>query len=201
MKVETLVLGPMGNCTYIISDNGNAVVIDPSWDMPVINEHLKDLKLSAVFFTHGHFDHVKDVEPFLKAHNIKAFIEVNDLPVSRLSTDIVQTFEGEQKMNIDGFDIEILHTPGHSEGSVCIKIGNNLFTGDTLFPGACGRVDLPNSNARKMRQSLYRLSQLPLEIKIYAGHGYGPNDSSTSTIGRERETNIYMLNSIRDLGR
>ncbi|MGB2578814.1 glyoxylase-like metal-dependent hydrolase (beta-lactamase superfamily II) [Elusimicrobium simillimum] len=198
MIVKTLVLGPMGNCTYIIEQNGNAVLVDPSWDMEEIEMHLKGLHLSAIFFTHGHFDHVKDVAPFLRSYDIKAYIEQNDVQVSQLPLDILQPFTGDKNLQIDGFDIEVLSTPGHSEGSVCVKIGGNLFTGDTLFPGACGRVDLPHSNPRKMRQSLYRLSQLPPETKIYAGHGYGEDGGSTSIIGYEREHNIYMVNSIRD---
>jgi glyoxylase-like metal-dependent hydrolase (beta-lactamase superfamily II) len=198
MKIETLVLGPMGNCTYLISQNNFALLVDPSWDMEEIERALRGQNLSAVFFTHGHFDHLKDVEPFLRRHNIKAYIEENDAQMSALPPDALQTFTGDKKLKIHGFDIEILHTPGHSAGGVCIKIGGNLFTGDTLFPGACGRVDLPTSNPRAMRASLYRLSQLPGETKIYAGHGYGLKNSSVSTIEYERARNIYVQRAVND---
>ncbi|MCL2888031.1 MAG: MBL fold metallo-hydrolase [Elusimicrobia bacterium] len=198
MKIEILVLGPMGNCTYLVSQNGVALLVDPSWDMEEIERALHGQRLAAVFFTHGHFDHVKDVEPMLRKHNIKAYIEEADAQMSGLPSDVLQTFTGDKKLKTGGFDIEILHTPGHSAGGVCIKIGDNLFTGDTLFPGACGRVDLPTSNPRQMRASLYRLSQLPGETKIYAGHGYGPKNSSVSTIEYERAHNRYMQNAIRD---
>jgi glyoxylase-like metal-dependent hydrolase (beta-lactamase superfamily II) len=201
MKIQTLVLGPMGNCTYIISQNGNAVLIDPSWDMEEIELRLTGLKLSAVFFTHGHFDHVKDVEPFLKRRGIKAYIEENDVSLSGLAPKVLQAFKSSKKIAVDGFDVEIIHTPGHSAGSACVKIGDKLFTGDTLFPGACGRVDLPGSNPREMRQSLYLLSQLPPEIKIYAGHGYGADGGSSSTIGSEREHNRFMEKAIKDLSK
>ncbi|ACC97929.1 Beta-lactamase family protein [Elusimicrobium minutum Pei191] len=198
MEVKTLVLGPMGNCTYIVRQKSEAVVIDPSWDMNEIEKNLNGLKVAAVFFTHGHFDHVKDVEPFLRKLSVKAFIEENDVVLSGLPRDILQPFEGDSKIKAGGFDMEILHTPGHSEGSVCIKIGNNLFTGDTLFPGACGRVDLPHSNPRKMRHSLYRLSSLQEDTNVYSGHGYGDNGEADTTIGKEKESNIYMRNAVKD---
>jgi len=198
MKIETLVLGPMGNCTYLISQNGSAILVDPSWDMAEIERALGGEKLAAVFFTHGHFDHLKDVEPFLRARKIKAYIEENDVAMSGLPPGVLQPFSGDKQLKINGLDIEILHTPGHSAGGVCIKIGGDLFTGDTLFPGACGRVDLPASNPRQMRASLYRLSQLPGGTQIHAGHGYGEGGASTSTIEQERKSNVYMQNAIRD---
>jgi len=196
MKIKTLVLGPMDNAVYIVEKNGSAILIDPSWDMAEVENNLSGLKLEALFFTHGHFDHMTDVEPFLRAHKIKAFIEEGDVKMSKLPSDVLAPFQGSQNMKLGPFDIEIIHTPGHSAGSVCIKIGNDLFTGDTLFPGACGRVDLPGANPRQMRESLYKLSLLPPETKVYAGHG-----DEASTIGRERECNHYMQSSVRDMGK
>ena len=105
-------------------------------------------------------------------------------------------YEGAQNLQIGPFEVEIIPTPGHTAGGVCIKIGNAVFTGDTLFPGACGRVDLPSSNPREMRKSLLKLSQLPEDTQIFAGHSYGGKCSST--IGYERLKNPFMRNAIRD---
>jgi len=196
MKIDTITVGPMGNCAYVISQNGFAILVDPAWDFDEIERALRGQNLAAVFFTHGHFDHVKDAELFLRAHKMKAYIEESDAALSGLPDDVIQTFSGDKKLKIENFDIEILHTPGHTAGCVCVKTGENIFTGDTLFPGACGRVDFPGSNPRQMRESLYRLSQLPGKTKIYAGHAYG--GGSTSTIEYERARNRFMQNAIRD---
>jgi glyoxylase-like metal-dependent hydrolase (beta-lactamase superfamily II) len=92
--------------------------------------------------------------------------------------------------------LRVIHTPGHSKGSMCLECGDHLFTGDTLFPGACGRVDLPSSDPREMRKSLLKLSKLPEDTQIFAGHSYGGKCSSF--IGYERTHNPFMRNAIKD---
>ena len=109
---------------------------------------------------------------------------------------MLNAYSGEQTFDVGPFRVEIIPTPGHTAGGVCIKIGNALFTGDTLFPGACGRVDLPSSDPREMRRSLVKLSKLPEDTQIFAGHSYGGKCSST--IGYERVKNPFMRNAIRD---
>lgn len=92
--------------------------------------------------------------------------------------------------------MHIIPTPGHTAGGVCIQIGHAVFTGDTLFPGACGRVDLPSSNPRDMRKSLLTLSKLPDDTQIFAGHSYG--GKASSFISYERLHNPFMRNAIKD---
>ena len=198
MQVDVLELGPMANCTYLISEQQEALLIDPAWDMPAIEKVLqeKKLHLCGVLFTHGHFDHVKDCEPLLRAHQLRAYLEENDVLLSGLPADVLQTYQGEQQLKIGPFDIHIIPTPGHTAGGVCIQIGDVIFTGDTLFPGACGRVDLPSSNAREMRKSLLKLSKLPDDTRIFAGHSYGGRCSSY--ISEERLHNPFMRNAIKD---
>ena len=152
--------------------------------------------MRAVFFTHGHFDHVKFSQDLLRKHHLQAFLEENDLVLSGLEPQFVHSYQGEQHLQIGPFNVHIIPTPGHTAGGVCLHIGNALFTGDTLFPGACGRVDLPSSNPRQMRQSLVKLSKLPEDTQIFAGHAYGGKCSST--IGYERLKNPFMRNAIRD---
>ena len=188
----------MGNCTYLVSQDEQALLIDPAWEMDFIEQTLaqKKVTLLAVLFTHGHFDHVKNSEALLRAHQLKAYIEEKDVLLSGLPADVLQPYSGEQNLNIGPFAVHIIPTPGHTSGGVCLQIAEALFTGDTLFPGACGRVDLPSSNARDMRKSLLTLSKLPEDTRVFAGHSYG--GSSQSTIGQERAHNPFMKNAIKD---
>lgn len=198
MNIDVLELGPMENCTYLVSEGKNALLIDPAWDMNFIEHTLKQkgLELLAVFFTHGHFDHVKEAETLLKTHGLKAYLEQHDVMLSGLPAEVLQPYSGEQNLKIGPFNIHIIPTPGHTAGGVCLQIGDALFTGDTLFPGACGRVDLPSSDAREMRKSLLKLSKLPDDTRIFSGHSYGGKCSSY--ISAERLNNPFMRNAIKD---
>lgn len=198
MNIEVINLGPMDNCTYLVTEGQDALLIDPAWDMNFLKHTLtqKNLNLLAVFFTHGHFDHVKFAQTLLQETGVKAYIEKNDVELSGIDPQFLTVYEGAQTLDIGPFHINVMPTPGHTAGCVCIQIGNALFTGDTLFPGACGRVDLPSSNPRDMRKSLLKLSKLPEDTQIFAGHSYGGKCSST--IGYERIKNPFMRNAIRD---
>ena len=198
MQIDVIELGPMDNCTYLVSEGSAALLIDPAWDMDFLERTLqqKGLRLLGVLFTHGHFDHVKFAQTLLEKTGLKGFLEEKDVPLADIDASFLQTYSGTQTLDIGPFHIKIIPTPGHTAGSVCIQIGQALFTGDTLFPGACGRVDLPSSNPREMRQSLAKLAQLPEDTQIFAGHSYGGKCSST--IGYERLKNPFMRNAIRD---
>ena len=198
MNIDVLELGPMANCTYLVTQGKDALLIDPAWDINFLEHTLKtkELNLLAVLFTHGHFDHVRDCETLLRAHHLKAYLEENDIALSALPPEVLHTYSGEQNLKIGPFDIHIIPTPGHTAGCVCLQIGQALFTGDTLFPGACGRVDLPSSDPREMRKSLLKLSQLPEDTQVFAGHSYGGKCSSF--IGFERINNPFMRNAIKD---
>lgn len=197
MQIDVLELGPMANCTYLISENNDALLIDPAWDMNFISHTLtqKNLILRGVLFTHGHFDHVKFAQQLLQQTGLKGYLEEKDISLAGIDPQFLHTYSGAQQFKIGPFDIKITPTPGHTAGSVCIQIGNALFTGDTLFPGACGRTDLPTSDPRAMRQSLVALSRLPEDTQIFAGHSYGGKCSST--IGYERVNNPFMRNALR----
>ncbi len=198
MNIDILNLGPMDNCTYLLTQGQDALLIDPAWDMNFITHTLKtkNLNLLAVLFTHGHFDHVKFSQELLKEYHLKAYIEEQDADLSGISPEYLHTYSGEQNLQIGPFAVHIIPTPGHTAGGVCIQIGNAVFTGDTLFPGACGRVDLPSSNPRDMRKSLLTLSKLPDDTQIFAGHSYG--GKSSSFISYERLNNPFMRNAIKD---
>ena len=198
MQVDVINLGPMENCTYLVSQDGQALLIDPAWDMNFLLHTLqtKNVKLLAVFFTHGHFDHVKFAQSLLEQTGVKGYLEKQDELLAGIEPQFLHLYSGAQTFHVGPFDVKIIPTPGHTAGGVCIQIGPYLFTGDTLFPGACGRVDLPSSNPREMRQSLVKLAQLPEDTQIFAGHSY--NGKCSSTIGYERVNNPFMRNALRD---
>lgn len=197
INVEVLNLGPMDNCTYLVSENGQALLIDPAWDMNFIIHTLeqKKLTLCGVLFTHGHFDHVKFSQTLLEHFHLCAYLEENDASLSGLPPELLHLYRGDQTFHIGPFEVKILATPGHTAGGVCLLIEDALFTGDTLFPGACGRVDLPSSNPRDMLASLRRIAALPEETRIFAGHSYGGRCSST--VGQEKLQNPYVRNALR----
>ena len=198
MNIDVLELGPMANCTYLVSKDNQALLIDPAWDIPFILHTLqqRNLTLCGVLFTHGHFDHVKFAQSLLEQTGLKGYLHKKDVALASIDPQFLHLYQGEQNLQIGPFSLHIIPTPGHTAGGVCIQLGNALFTGDTLFPGACGRVDLPSSDPRDMRQSLVKLSHLPEDTQIYAGHSYGGKCSST--IGYERIKNPFMRNAIRD---
>jgi len=198
MKVHTLELGTMGNCCYIVQNGPKAIIIDPSWDMPQIYGLLRELKITpaAVFFTHGHYDHCTNAEELLKKYNIKGYIEAEDLALSGLPQELLNTFKGDFKTEIAGIKAEFIHTPGHTAGSCCIAVESGVFTGDTLFPGGAGRTDFPESRPELMFKSLERLAHLPQQTVLYCGHAYGPQGGSVTTVAYESRTNPFLRHAL-----
>ncbi len=194
MKIYTLMLGPMSNCTYIVENEGQAILIDPSWDMAAIYKLLenKSLKPVAVFFTHAHQDHMTNADQLLKKYGLKGYLEEKDETFCELPNNLIETYKAPKEFKFAGLNIEVLLTPGHTRGSVCIKIDNVLFTGDTLFVNSVGRTDLPGANPDNLIQSLTMLAGLPQDTVIYSGHSYGINDGFKSTIKQELATNPYL---------
>ena len=190
MKVLQIPVGQMANFTYIIADErkGEAAIIDPSWDIDKILDVLKKNKWKAkyVINTHSHFDHILGNEQVAEITGAN-IIQHESSQVSKH----ISVSEGDI-VNVGDIPIRILHTPGHSVDSMCLIVdGHLVFTGDTLFVGNCGRVDLPGSNAKEMYTSLLeKVAKLDESLIVYPGHDYGP--SPTSKIGKEKMTN-YVL--------
>ena len=183
-------VGQMANFTYIIADeeSGEAAVIDPSWDLDKIFQALKKngWRAKYVINTHTHFDHVLGNEQMAEVTGAKIVQHKN----SQLKKDIAVS-DGDT-IEIGSIRLRVLHTPGHSKDSMCLLLDDRLiFTGDTLFVGNCGRVDLPGSYAKEMYYSLFgKLAKLDEKLILYPGHNYG--STSISTIGHEKKTN-YVL--------
>jgi len=194
MKVKQLKLGPMDNFSYVIWDTDlkEAAVIDPAWQPDAIEAVLREeqLTLKLLLLTHAHPDHVnaaryflaKDGTPALTLHKEDAFLLDDGIgPLNLLN--------GEEEFKLGRGTIKVIHTPGHTPGSVSYLADGRVFTGDTLFVGECGRVDLPGSDPKALRLSLLKLSALPDGTALYPGHAY---NGDTSTIGVQKEYNIYM---------
>jgi hydroxyacylglutathione hydrolase len=203
------IVGPMMNFIYLIGCNETkeAAVIDPAWDTPAILKLAQSagLTIQHILMSHAHPDHMNGLEQMLKDTNAIIYLhkdEVDYMQECGNATGISTTFmqnrsenfrivEDGDKAVIGKLPVEFLHTPGHTPGSQCFLVEGNLFTGDTLFVGACGRVDMPGGDVDKMWHSLNRkLRSLDDAIVIYPGHHYG--DRKISTIGEQKETNPYM---------
>ena len=199
MIIRQLSLGPMGNFTYLAgaAAESGCVAIDPSWDMKAVTDAAAEagMEVRAVLLTHGHFDHSKHIAGLVSG-GLPAYIEESDLPFLEADAKLFTTFHGDTVLKLAGMDIRVLHTPGHSPGSVCYLAGDALFTGDTLFVGEVGRVDLPGSDPESMYKSMLALAALPPETRVYPGHGYG--DKDVSTIGEQRAQNPYLKMALKD---
>lgn len=205
--VRQILAGPMGNCLYILGDpkEEKAFIIDPAWD-PVGLYHAAEqdgYSVEGVILTHSHQDHIggeifgqyidglRELDQYvqlpIRIHSSEAHrvTELTGIPSDRLSA-----FEDGNILELGSLEIEVLHTPGHSPGSVCFHCGDHLISGDTLFVQACGRTDLPGSSIDDMYHSLKRLAALPENTTVYPGHNYGP--TPTSTIGNERQWNMFV---------
>jgi glyoxylase-like metal-dependent hydrolase (beta-lactamase superfamily II) len=179
----------MANFCYIIADEetDEAAVIDPSWDLDEVFSALKKngWKAKYVINTHSHFDHVLGNEQVAKVTGAK----IVQHKASQLDKDIAIS-EGDV-IKVGSIEIKVVHTPGHSKDSVCLITDGIVFTGDTLFVGNCGRVDLPGSDPKEMYHSLFeKVARLDEKLVMYPGHNYGT--SPTSTIGHEKKFN-YVL--------
>ena len=183
-------VGQMANFTYIMADEnkGEAAIIDPSWNLEKIFDALKKNKWKARYIinTHSHFDHVLGNGQVAEITGAQIVQHKNSQLVKQISVS-----EG-NIVQIGDIPIKILHTPGHSPDSICLMVdGHLVFTGDTLFVGNCGRVDLPGSNPKEMYTSLFeKVAKLDESLTVYPGHDYGSRP--TSTIGQEKRTN-YVL--------
>ena len=200
MIFETVVVGPMQVNCYIVasSKSKRALVIDPGADFEKISKTIKDkgLVVDKVVITHGHYDHIGALRQFnLPIHihssdaeflndpqkNLSSFFGIND----ELDLDL-QILEDADTITVDDLTFEVIHTPGHTPGGICLHIDDLLFSGDTLFAGGVGRTDLPDASDEQLMESLQKLFLLEDEVRVFPGHG------PSSTIGVEKKTNPFL---------
>ena len=205
MFIEKLTVGNMESNSYIAADeeSDEAIVIDPGGSADKILKVLaaEGLTLKYVVNTHGHVDHIAANEKILTAaqaqlliHRSEAsFLTNADLNLSSfmsaekvISPQADKTLEEGEKVKFGEIELEVLHTPGHTKGSICLIGDGVLFSGDTLFAKGVGRTDLPTGAREKLDQSLTKLKRLNDKLRVYPGHG------PTATLAEIKENNPYM---------
>ena len=189
MIVHQISVGSMQNFSYILEDEetSEAIILDPSWDLVELELVIKEnnLKIKYIVNTHHHFDHTLGNEAMVES--TKAPIIQHEL--SELKHDI--SVKDGDTIDFGNSKLKVRHTPGHSKDSICLIGDGKIFSGDTLFVGNCGRIDLPGGSAKDLYHSLFDvLYSLDDELIMYPGHNYG--NSEVSTIGQEKTTNMIM---------
>lgn len=202
MRVRRLTLGPLETNCWLADDGegGPVLVIDPADEPQVILEALGDQSVTAVVLTHCHFDHLAAAREVMTATGAPLLAHESD---AAFLADAVGTGaalfgfdatapeadrelrEGDM-IEAGGVSLEVLLTPGHTPGSVCLVCEGHLFSGDTLFAGSVGRTDFPRGDMVAMRRSVARLAELPDEVRVHPGHG------PETSIGRERRVNPFF---------
>lgn len=212
MILETFPVGPLQcNCTVLGDEaSGEAMVVDPGDNIPQILALLEKHKLTLkqIVVTHGHIDHVGGAVRLKRATGAPILLNENDLPLLKMmdmqaawlgvaapevAPPDVSAEEG-MAVGIAGHTATILHTPGHTQGSICLHFApeNLLLAGDTLFAGSIGRTDLPGGDGRQILRSLHdRLLTLPEATRVICGHG------PETTIGEERGSNPFLQPGVR----
>lgn len=198
MDIKTLQVGPIGTNCYLLCDETEKLcaVIDPGGDADRVAAAVKGSGCApcVILLTHGHYDHTGAVaELSAKWPGVPVYLNHrdqcgDDAYLRQLFPPVLAAKDyGEgDTIQVGSLTLEVLSTPGHSEGSVTLRCGDVLFCGDTLFAGSCGRTDFPGGSVKKMMESLKRLGGLEGDLKVYPGH------MEDSTLDRERSWNPYL---------
>lgn len=189
MYLAQRLIGQMANFGYVIGepDTKIAAVVDPSFDARALQKAAAEngFTIELIFNTHHHPDHIFDNERL--ADETGAKVAAHRL--SNVRKDLI--LEDGQIVPVGALKVKVLHTPGHSPDSCCYIVAGHVFTGDCLFVGDCGRVDLPGSDVAQMYESLFaKVRKLDEDLVVCPGHHYGP--TPTSTIGQEKRTNYTL---------
>lgn len=204
LKIKDIISGQFEVNCYLVYDvtTKAAIIIDPGQDDKAVIEEIEKLALKPELLinTHGHFDHILSDDIIRKKYNIPLAIHKNDVDflsdVNKNASYIIGEhtiinspeiiFEKEQTYQTSFCKYSVINTPGHTPGSVCILIDNNLFSGDTVFAGSVGRTDFPCSSPSAMKQSLQKIKQLDKNIQVYPGHG------PLTNMENELSSNFYL---------
>lgn len=206
LMIERVVVGPLASNSYLVFDPvlREGILIDAGGDPEKIMKSIEQNKVEvkAIYVTHGHFDHVLAVGELKRNLGCKFYIHRGDLDILRRASENCRRLTGEEcpdppspddyvedhdMAEVGGVELRVLHTPGHTPGSVAYVVEGSVFTGDTLFAGAIGRHDLPGGNLEELIRSIEeRLLTLPDDYGVYPGHG------PSTTIGAERLYNPFI---------
>ncbi|MEM0078896.1 MAG: MBL fold metallo-hydrolase [Nitrososphaerota archaeon] len=206
LMMDVVEVGLLMSNSYVVFDPDlrEAIIIDAGDEADKILRMIEknDVKVKAIYATHGHFDHVLAVREVKEQLGCKFYIHREDLPLLERASESYMKLFGEERLGppapdgyvsegdiikIGDYEMKVIHTPGHTSGSVCYVIEGAVFTGDTLFAGSIGRTDLPGGNLQKLIDSLTRkLLSLPEDYSVFPGHG------PSTTIGIEKLYNPFI---------
>ena len=190
LKITTLPIGYLQTNCYILTGDSGCLVIDPASDADRILEALNGKPLAAVLLTHGHFDHVGAVKNLVAETGCPVYLCEQELSLPRAITSgplyYTHTYGEGDELTLAGLTFTVLHTPGHTPGSVCLCFGDQMFAGDTLFAGSIGRTDLPDGDSATMLKTLHRLAGLETDYTVHPGHG------ESTTLAEEKRYNPYL---------
>ena len=210
--MEIYRLKPLSICAtygYIVwGKNKNAVLIDAPDNAEYILSELENrgLMLKKILLTHGHFDHVGAVADLAEKTGCEVYIHENDLDkLSGIGDNLSDSFGGNKvkaydkaisvkdgdKITLDEMEFTVMHTPGHTKGSVCYIADDIMFSGDTLFARSIGRTDMPDGNTLEMLKSLTKIISIEKNLKIYTGH------TESTTLDIEKQYNPYLKGCMR----
>ncbi len=200
--LEKLILvGEIDVNSYILESGNKCFIIDPGAQKERLKKYVEDKNLSveAILLTHAHFDHIGaldafDVPVYLHEFEMEIIKDNNKngygfygikMPYD-LSKINLKTLRNGEKLKLNDEEIEVILTQGHTVGSVCYKMGDKLYSGDTLFENGIGRYDFPTGDVQALRKSIVMLiDTLDEAVKVFPGHG------NSSTIGMEKQSNSY----------
>lgn len=202
MNIKRMPVGYLMTNCYLVWDeeSGEAMIIDPGAEAGKLLRAIENTgcKLKYVLLTHGHYDHTGAADEISRKTGAPVYIhpaDVNTDPADRGAqlfytpapdTQIKTLAEGDE-LSLGGHVIKVLNTTGHSKGSCVFLMGGEMFSGDTLFAGSCGRTDFTGGDSHEMMMSLKRLHDLPGNFNVYPGH------EGTSTLENERRSNYFMM--------
>ncbi len=203
MKIKNLILSICGTNCYILyrEDTKECIIIDPADEPETIDMHIRSLGVTvqAILLTHGHFDHIGAADPLKKKYGVSVYAHKDEMDVTEngmlnlsamfgagCSVTVDVPLSHGQRFKVCGWDVEVIHTPGHTKGSCCYIIDDGerkrLFSGDTLFYRSHGRTDFPTGSERQIINSIVdRLLVLDGSMEVYSGHG------ETTTIEDEKK--------------
>ncbi|MCH8176974.1 MAG: MBL fold metallo-hydrolase [Proteobacteria bacterium] len=194
-KIHAMELGPMENFVYLVEDIGTrrTAVVDPAWEVDTIVDTADKLGLNItdILLTHSHHDHINGIEGILSHVDAEVHLLKPEYEFWQRELDKPNLHNGGDEISLGDSKITIQHTPGHTPGSACYQLGNEIITGDTLFVFGCGRCDLNGGNPEQMYQTLKNMKErLPEDMLIHPGHNYSV--TKTSTLGEQIEGNPFM---------